>query len=53
MSLEQTLNQLESIRVHAENNFSDDYFLALQIIDILLEHIDNEQLRNKVDEIAL
>lgn len=54
MTLQGALNTLENIRARAETaEITGDNILALEVIDLLLDYVNNKQLRDKVEEIPL
>lgn len=54
MTLASAINLLEGIRIRAEDaEVVGDGITALEVIDLLLDYINNKQLRDKVEEIPL
>jgi len=52
MKLESFLNQLESFRIKCEENKEDfDSTLKVELIDLLVDYIDNQKVRDKINEI--
>lgn len=52
MKLESFLNQLESFRIRCEENTNDfDNTLKVELIDLLVDYINNQKVRDKINEI--
>lgn len=52
MKLDSFLNQLESFRIRCEENVKDfDSTLKIELIDLLVDYIDNQKVRDKINEI--
>lgn len=46
-------NRLEQIRLDTENDVELQEVAALRVIDALLDYVNNSEIREKVEEIAL
>jgi len=52
MKLDSLLNQLELFRIRCEENTNDfDSTLKVELINMLVEYIGNDKIKNKIEEI--